>query len=98
MVLWHDDDDDTTPPVAVEFSFKYGSDEEDYQGSVTRDAFDVLDTLFRKLPDWVHPNPTTKTAFAKSFQLFFRRISTFKPHPREPMRWRRSTRATSPSS
>ena len=32
----------TTPPVCVEFSFKYGDDDEDYRGSVARDAHDVL--------------------------------------------------------
>ena len=63
MVVWHDDDDATTPPVAVEFSFKYGNNDEDYNGSLTRDAFNVLDTLHRSMDDWVHPQPQTKTAF-----------------------------------
>jgi hypothetical protein len=63
MVIWHDDDDVTTPPVCVEFSFKYGDDEEDYRGTVARDAHDVLHTLHASLPDWVHPEPKTKTAF-----------------------------------
>ena len=63
MVMWHDDDDVATPPVCVEFSFKYGDDEEDYRGSVTRDAHDVLDALHGELADWVHPEPKTKTAF-----------------------------------
>ena len=49
MVIWHDDDDVTTPPVCVEFSFKYGDDDEDYRGSVTRDAHDVLQALHTKL-------------------------------------------------
>jgi hypothetical protein len=63
MVVWHDDDDVTTPPVCVEFSFKYGDDQEDYKGTVTRDAHDVLQVLRAELPDWVHPEPVTKTAF-----------------------------------
>jgi hypothetical protein len=52
-----------TPPVCVEFSFRYGSDDEDYRGTVTRDAHEVLQALSSKLPDWVDPEPKTKTAF-----------------------------------
>jgi hypothetical protein len=63
MVVWHDDDDLATPPVCVEFSFKYGDDQEDYKGSVARDAHDVLQTLRSELSAWVHPEPQTKTAF-----------------------------------
>jgi hypothetical protein len=55
-----------TPPVCVEFSFKYGQDDEDYRGSVTRDAHEVLQALSANLPDWVHPEPRTKTAFVYS--------------------------------
>jgi hypothetical protein len=63
MVFWHDDDiGDESVPKCVEFSFKYGDDEEDYRGSVARDAHDVLHALSDQLPQWVHPNPVTKTA------------------------------------
>jgi hypothetical protein len=63
MVVWHDDDDPETPPVCVEFSFKYEDEEEDYRGSVARDAYDVLQVLGSELSEWVHPEPVTKTAF-----------------------------------
>jgi hypothetical protein len=63
MVIWHDDDDETTPPVCVEFSFKYGDDDEDYRMTVAHDAYDVLQIFHDQLPDWVHPEPRTKTAF-----------------------------------
>jgi len=63
MVIWHDDDDPATPPVVVEFSFKYGDDQEDYRGSVARDAHDVLSALHTGLEAWVHPEPRTKTVF-----------------------------------
>jgi hypothetical protein len=63
MVIWHHDDDASTPPVCVEFSYKYGDDDEDYRGSVARDAHDVLRAVATMLPDWVHPEPATKTAF-----------------------------------
>jgi hypothetical protein len=57
MVIWHDDDDPTTPPVCVEFSFKYGDDDEDYKGTVARDAYEVLHALHTRLAGWVHPDP-----------------------------------------
>ena len=63
MVIWHHDDDVTTPPVCAEFSFKYGDADEDYRGSVARDAHDVLGALHTALPEWVDPKPRTKTAF-----------------------------------
>ena len=63
MVIWHHDDDASTPPVCVEFSYKYGDDDEDYRGTVARDAHDVLRALATGLPVWVHPEPATKTAF-----------------------------------
>ena len=52
-----------TPPVCVEFSFKYANEDEDYRGSVARDAHDVLLALNTNLTEWVDPEPTTKTAF-----------------------------------
>jgi hypothetical protein len=63
MVIWHDDDDVETPPVCVEFSFRYGDDDEDYKGSVARDAHDVLRALSTGLPEWVDPDPKTKSIF-----------------------------------
>jgi hypothetical protein len=62
MVIWHDAQANQSTPVCVEFSFKYGDDDEDYQGTVTRDAHDVLQTLNAELKAWVHPDPKTKTA------------------------------------
>ncbi|MFM2437607.1 MAG: hypothetical protein RLZ55_418, partial [Actinomycetota bacterium] len=63
LVLWYDEGEEDTTPVVAEFSFKYGDDQEDYRGSVARDAFDVLTALQRDLPSWVDPNPRTKTSF-----------------------------------
>ena len=31
--------------MVIEFSFKYGDDQEDYRGSVAQDAFEVLNVL-----------------------------------------------------
>ena len=63
MVVWHDSEEASKAPVCVEFSFKYGDDDEDYAGTVTRDAHDLLQVLPTDLPAWVHPNPVTKTSF-----------------------------------
>ena len=61
IVVWHDDAGAASgKPACVEFSFKYGDDEEDYRGSVARDAHDVLQAV-QQLSS-VHPKPTTKTA------------------------------------
>jgi hypothetical protein len=41
----------TTPPICVEFSFKYGDNDEDYRGTVARDAHDALQVrLVDRLP------------------------------------------------
>ncbi|MDQ1248294.1 MAG: hypothetical protein QG597_2666 [Actinomycetota bacterium] len=63
LVVWYDEGEQDTTPVVVEFSFKYGDDQEDYRGSVARDAYEVLEVLQHGLGDWVDPNPRTKTTF-----------------------------------
>ena len=66
IVVWHDDDDPTTPPVAVEFSFKYGDHDEEYNGSLALAAFDFLSFLHTELPTWVNPKAQTKTGLVYS--------------------------------
>jgi len=66
LVVWHDDDDPSTPPVAVEFSFKYGNHEEEYDGSLALAAFDFLRFLHNELPAWVNPKGQTKTGLVYS--------------------------------
>lgn len=66
MVAWYDEGEADTTPVVIEFSFKYGDDQEDYRGSVARDAFEVLNVLHKGLGDWVDPEPRTKTSFVYS--------------------------------
>ena len=63
IVAWYDEGEQDTTPVVVEFSFKYGDDQEDYRGSVARDAYEVLGVLQDGLAGWVDPNPRTKTTF-----------------------------------
>ena len=52
--------------MVAEFSFKYGDDQEDYRGSVARDAYDVLTALQNDLTDWSTrtraPRPRSSTS------------------------------------
>lgn len=63
MVAWYDEGEEDTTPVVIEFSFKYGDDQEDYRGSVAREAYEVLGALQEGLADWVEAKPRTKTSF-----------------------------------
>jgi hypothetical protein len=65
MIIWHDDIA-AGPPACIEFSYRYGDNDEDYRGSVARDAHDLLGALQTDLSKWVDPNPRTKTAFVYS--------------------------------
>jgi len=66
LVVWYDEVDADTTPVVVEFSFKYGDEEEQYRSSVAKDAYAVLGLLQSGLSEWVDPHPRTKTAFVYS--------------------------------
>jgi hypothetical protein len=49
--------------MAVEFSYKYGDDQEEYSGSLGGDAHDFLQHLRGHLPKWVNPKAMDKTDF-----------------------------------
>jgi len=66
LVVWYDEVEEDTTPVVVEFSFKYGDEEEQYRASVAKDAYTVLGLLQNGLSEWVDPQPRTKTAFVYS--------------------------------
>jgi hypothetical protein len=66
LVAWYDEGEEDTTPVVVEFSFKYGDEEEQYRASVAKDAYAILGLLQNGLADWVDPDPRTKTAFVYS--------------------------------
>ena len=63
LVVWYDERDQDTTPVVVEFSFKYGDEEEQYRASVAKDAYAILGLVHTGLESWVDPHPRTKTAF-----------------------------------
>ena len=62
LIVWHPQQGRRTQPCAVEFSYRYGNDAEEYDGA-SRPAFEVFDALQTKLGAWVDPKPRTKTAF-----------------------------------
>jgi len=66
LVAWYDEGEQDTTPVVVEFSFKYGDEEEQYRASVANDAYSILSLLQTGMRDWVDPNSQTKTAFVYS--------------------------------
>ena len=63
LVVWYDEGAADTTPVVAEFSFKYGDDQEDYRGSIARDAYEILRILQGGLDGWVDAKSMTKTAF-----------------------------------
>lgn len=62
LIVWYDDKGDEKQPVAVEFSFKYGDENEDYTSKMAHRAYDVFQGL-QKLTSWVDPESDTKTAY-----------------------------------
>ena len=62
LIVWYEHGHTASPPVAVEFSFRYGNPGGQYSGKAASRAFNVFEVLQRDLGDWVDPNPTTKTA------------------------------------
>jgi hypothetical protein len=63
LIVWYDQKGSPNTPVAVELSYRYGDNDERYEGSTARRAFDVFAMLQKKLGDWVDPKSRTKTAF-----------------------------------
>lgn len=62
LIVWYDDDKASTRPQAVEFSFRYGNQREQYGGGPARRAFAIFKTL-QSLATWIDPHPRTKTRF-----------------------------------
>jgi hypothetical protein len=62
LIVWYDNARRSTKPVAVELSYRYGDDNEEYEGTTALRAYDVFDALRTQLSKWVDPNARTKTA------------------------------------
>ena len=64
LVVWYDAEDGAQKPKVVEFSFKYGNDDENYSGEVTQRAYKVFQVLqSTTLAGWVDHKSKTKTAY-----------------------------------
>ena len=67
LIAWYDAQGDAQLPKVVEFSFRYGSNEETYAGVVAQCAYDVFQILQGEaLARWVDPTSQTKTAYVYS--------------------------------
>ncbi|MEH1829004.1 MAG: hypothetical protein V7L22_27350 [Nostoc sp.] len=63
LIIWYDSNNDPKKPVAVEFSFKYGDENEVYTRKVAQRAYDVFHILQEILTYWVDLDSDTKTAY-----------------------------------
>ena len=63
LIVWYEDKGSKKKPATVELSYRYEDDNEAYEGSVARRAFDIFNLLQSDFKRWVDPNPRTKTAF-----------------------------------
>ncbi len=66
LIAWYDDGGDHAVPLLVEFSFKYKDKKEAYDGKVAQRAYDVFQSLVKRLPEWTKPKGQTKTAYVYS--------------------------------
>jgi hypothetical protein len=65
LIVWYEAAGDRHRPEVVEFSFRYGDDDEGYDGNAARRAYEIFQILQAPaLADWVDPTGTTKTAYA----------------------------------
>jgi hypothetical protein len=65
LIVWYDAAGDRRSPEVVEFSFRYGDDDEGYDGKAARRAYEIFQTLQAPaLADWVDPKGATKTVYA----------------------------------
>ncbi|RCJ37910.1 hypothetical protein A6770_14060 [Nostoc minutum NIES-26] len=63
LIVWYENNQKQEKPLAVEFSFKYGDENEEYTRKMAQRAYDVFQILQEKLIDWVDLNSDTKTAY-----------------------------------
>jgi hypothetical protein len=62
LIVWYDHAGPNDSPVAVEFSYRYGDDNEAYSGAAARVAFDIFSVLQTRLTERIELNAPTKTA------------------------------------
>jgi hypothetical protein len=64
LIAWYGQRRNDGHPLAVELSYRYGDENEDYGGGAARRAAEVFDVIQSRLKPWVDPKPRTKTAVA----------------------------------
>ena len=73
LIVWYDNNGDDQKPIAVEFSFKYGDENEDYTRKMAQRAYDICHILQEKLTTWVDLKSDTKTAYIYKLDGFTNR-------------------------
>jgi hypothetical protein len=63
VIAWYNHKSAAETPVVVEFSFKYGNKNGEYEREVAERCYRVFEILLRDLTTWIDPNSRTKTAF-----------------------------------
>ncbi|MBN3883223.1 MAG: hypothetical protein HWQ44_09600 [Nostoc sp. JL34] len=63
LIIWYDNNHDPEKPIAVEFSFKYGDENEAYSRKLAQKAYDIFHILQEILIFWVDLESGTKTAY-----------------------------------
>ncbi|MBD2415430.1 hypothetical protein FACHB389_18850 [Nostoc calcicola FACHB-389] len=63
LIFWYEKEKNEDKPIAVEFSFKYGDENENYTRKMAQRAYDVFQILEKQLTDWVDLESDTKTAY-----------------------------------
>lgn len=66
IIAWYDEAGEKDRPVAVEFSFKYENEREEFDGLAAQRAFDVFCRIEGKLAEWLDTEGPTKTALVYS--------------------------------
>jgi hypothetical protein len=67
LIVWYDVAGSAQQPVVVEYSFRYGDKDEQYEGEVAKRAYDAFQLLQSEaLAGWVDNAASTKTAYVYS--------------------------------
>jgi hypothetical protein len=66
LIVWYKHKGSNTKPDVVEFSFRYGNEDENYEADTAGRVYDVFMLLQKEMDDWVDADSLTKTAFVYS--------------------------------
>lgn len=63
LIVWYEKEAFKKDPVIVEFSFRYGNKQEQYDRKSAQKAYDLFLMIQEQLKPWIAKESTTKTAF-----------------------------------